>query len=103
MGAPTGPLYGSREGLLAAAAFAVVLASAFVFASPIEPPVSVLAGDMWNLLYRGGLGRRITGFALLGCFLAAAALSLRRRWQRIRFGNFDRWCMARSARRRWSS
>lgn len=103
VGAPTGPLYGSREGLLATAAFAVILAAAFIFASSIEPPVSILAGDMWNLLYRGGLGRRITGFALLGCFPAAAALSLRRRWPRIRFGNFDRRRMARSARRGWSS
>lgn len=97
MSAPTGPAYGSQEGLLAAAAFAVILAAAFVGASAVDPPASVRAGYMWDLLYRGGLGRQATGFALLACVLASSSLSLRRRWQRIRFGNFDRWRMAHAA------
>ena len=97
MGAPNIPLYRSQEGLLAAAAFAVILAAAFFQATPVEPPASVRGDGAWDLLYRGGWGRQATGFGVLACSLAAAALSLRRRCKRIQYGGFDRWRMLHAA------
>ena len=97
MGAPNFPLYRSQEGLLAAAAFAVILAAAFFQATPVEPPASVRGDGAWDLLYRGGWGRQATGFGVLACSLAAAALSLRRRCKCIQYGGFDRWRMLHAA------
>ncbi len=89
----------SREtaSLLTAAAAAVLLALAIMGGTPLPIPVSVQAGHVWDILYREGWWRQATGFTLLGCVLAAAVFSLRKRWRRVNWGDLGWWRVGHTA------
>ena len=79
-----------RTGLLLTAAFAALLALTIASGSPVPPAESVRTGGIWDVLYRDGWWRKATGFALLGCALAAAAgFSLRKRWKFTGWGTLS--------------
>ena len=49
----------------------------------------------WDVLWRDGLIKQITGFSVLGLFVIGLLLSLRKRVRRLdRLGKFDGWRMA---------
>lgn len=83
--------------MVATAAAAAALTAVIAFGEPVTPAASVLEGGMWNTLYRDGWWRRATGFGLLGCSLAAAGLSVRKRWNFLRFGHLTWWRLAHTA------
>ena len=90
-GAPSSALSRESAWLLTAAGVAVLLALAIAGGSPLPLPTSVQAGHVWDILYREGWWRQATGFGLLGCALAAAGFSLRKRWRRVGWGGLDWW------------
>ena len=86
-----------RASLLTAAGAAVLLALAIIGGTPLPLPDSVQAGHVWDILYREGWWRQATGFVLLGCVLAAAVFSLRKRWRRVGWGNLGWWRVGHTA------
>jgi len=56
-----------------------------------------MESGFWDVLYRDGGWRQITGFTVLGCALATLGLSLRKRWRRIRFASMGMWRLAHAA------
>ena len=82
----------ARAGLLAAGLAATVLALFFAGASPIAPASSIQDAGLWDALYREDGWRQATGFGLLGCTLVGVAgYSLRKRWERVRWGGIGWW------------
>ena len=61
-----------HAGLLTAAAIAVLLVLTMVYESPIPSAASVESSQFWDVLYRDGCWRQVTGFVLLGCALLVA-------------------------------
>ena len=80
-----------HAGLLTAATIAVLLVLMTVYDSPVPPAASVESSRFWDVLYRDGWWRQVTGFALLGCALLAAGFSFRKRWTRVRWGDLAWW------------
>lgn len=86
-----------RFGMVATAVAAAGLTAVIALGEPVAPAASVLEGGVWDTLYRDGWWRRATGFGLLGCSLAAAGFSVRKRWKFLRFGHLTWWRLAHSA------
>lgn len=80
--------------LLAVGAAVVALASIFLFGPSTALATSVQDVGIWDIIYRENAWRQATGFALLGCALLAAGLSLRKRIRAFRFGDFAWWRLA---------
>jgi nitrite reductase (NADH) large subunit len=53
--------------------------------------LSVLEPLQWDILWRDGLIKQITGYSVLGLSAVALLMSLRKRWSRIRWLQFDTW------------
>jgi nitrite reductase (NADH) large subunit len=87
------PEAGSRT-LLGAALLAVVLALACLLLPAIPYNDSVQAGLRWDRLWRDGLFKQVSGFALLGGGLLISAISLRKRIGGFSLGGYPGW-------RRW--
>jgi nitrite reductase (NADH) large subunit len=82
---------GWHRSVLAIAVF-VLIAAALLLGAPAVPYVpSVQAGDSWDLLWRESFWKQASGYSLLALTVVALALSLRKRWTRLRFGGFDAW------------
>ncbi len=81
----------ARPALLGAAAAVVVLSVLMVAAPSIPPADSVADAGFLDALQRDGSLKRSTGFALLGATLGTLVLSLRKRWSRMRTGDFAVW------------
>ncbi len=90
-GVPSSSVSRESAWLLTAAGVAVLLALAIAGGAPLPLPASVQADHVWDILYREGWWRQATGFGLLGCALAAAGFSLRKRWRRVGWGGLDWW------------
>jgi nitrite reductase (NADH) large subunit len=70
----------------------MLLACLALFVAPgIAYPGSVQVGWSWDVLWREGFWKQVSGFTLLGLSVVAAVLSLRKRWRRFSFGGFDGW------------
>ena len=80
-----------RRALLGAATAVALLAAFVVVGNPPTLSESVQTAGLWDTLFRDSWWRRTSGFALLGCSLAAAALPLRKRLERFRLGDFGWW------------
>ena len=90
-GAGAFPAAPGRRALLATAAVVALLGLLVVAAKPPALAESVQAAGLWDALFRDSWWRQATGFSLLGCSLAAGALPLRKRWKRLRLGDFGWW------------
>jgi len=84
-------------GLPTAAAAVLILALVIALGPPTPLATSVMESGFWDVLYRDGGWRQITGFTVLGCALATLGLSLRKRWRRIRFASMGMWRLAHAA------
>jgi len=72
---------------------AIAVPGTLLFFLPANIPYSdsVQHGSQYDCLWRDGLFKQISGFSLLALALLLAALSLRKRVARIRWGGFDGW------------
>lgn len=84
-----------RRTLLTSAIVALVGALAILFAPPIPYANSVQHALHWDVLWREGLLKQITGFSVLGLLVVGLLVSLRKRtgWLN-RLGRFDGWRLA---------
>ena len=72
-------------GLTLLAALVLLLAPAIPFADTVQVALQ------WDLLWRDGLLKQVSGFTLLGLGLLLSAVSLRKRVARFGFGAFSNW------------
>lgn len=78
--------------LLTGGLLALVLTTAYLLFPPLPYPDSVQTQWRWDLLWRDGLARQITGFTVLGLFLLGLSISPRKRIACLRsLGRFDAW------------
>ncbi len=78
--------------LLGSAAFSLLLALAFLLLPAIPYADSVQTAWRWDLLWRDGLLKQITGFTILGLFVLGLAISPRKRVRALQaLGRFDHW------------
>ena len=87
---PPAPERGSRT-LIWTAVSALIAALAILLAPAIPFPDSVQHAVRWDLLWREGLIKQISGFTLLALGVAVSLISLRKRVSRVRFGEFSGW------------
>jgi nitrite reductase (NADH) large subunit len=87
---PPAPERGYRT-LLGAGLVALVVAVLVASALQVPYSASVEVPWQWDLLWRDGLIKQITGFTTLGLSVALLTLSLRKRWKRIPWGAFPLW------------
>jgi nitrite reductase (NADH) large subunit len=80
--------------LLAVSAAALLLVLLLALARPLPFSDTVQGGRRLDTLWRERLGKQVSGFTLLGLSLFALALSLRKRWKRLSFGDFALWRLA---------
>jgi nitrite reductase (NADH) large subunit len=76
----------SSAALKAAAAIAIVLA--VPYAATVQVPWQ------WDLLWRDGFWKQVSGYSVLGLVAALAVLSLRKRIRRFTLGDFPLWRIA---------
>jgi len=77
--------------LTGAALVALPVTLSFLLAVNIPYSDSVQRGLQYDVLWRDGLFKQVSGFALLALVLLLALLSLRKRVACIRWGSFDGW------------
>lgn len=83
------PLYRT---LLVAAALSLLGALAFLVLPVVPYPDSVQVGWRWDLLWRDGLLKQVSGFTVLGLFALGLLLSPRKRVRKLQsWGRFDWW------------
>ena len=87
---PLVPERGSRT-LLWTGLTALLAALAILLAPAIAFPDSAQVAVRWDLLWRDGLIKQISGFSLLGLGVAVSLISLRKRVSRVSFGKFTSW------------
>ena len=89
-GQPLEPERGSRTLVWTGAVS--VLGALLVLLAPAIPYADSVQTDLrWDLLWRDGLLKQISGFSLLGLGIVLSVISLRKRTQRIRIGGFAGW------------
>jgi nitrite reductase (NADH) large subunit len=81
---------GSRV-LVWAASLGLLAALAFLLLPAIPYPDSVRAAPRWDLLWREGLYKQVSGFSLLGLGLLISLISLRKRISAFTLGGYDGW------------
>lgn len=79
------------RGLMVVAVLGLALLAVILMAGPYPNATSFAATLPIDQLWLDGTFKQISGFLLLGLGLAAALLSLRKRWTRLRFGSFGLW------------
>ena len=87
------PVRGFRP-LAAASLFAVLACLGVYAASPVPYVASMETPWRWDLLWRDSLAKQISGFALLGLAAAGLLISPRKRWARLKLGDFALWRIA---------
>ena len=81
---------GSRT--LSWAAAITLFISLVVLLSPEIPFASTVRVNIpWDNLWRDGLAKQISGFSLLGAAIIVSLISIRKRVNKISFGNFSYW------------
>lgn len=81
---------GSRT-LIWSAAVSLLAALAILLLPAIPYAQSVQAELRWDLLWRDGLIKQISGFSLLGLGILVSLISLRKRIARVSLGSFTSW------------
>lgn len=83
-----------QRSLAVSAGIALIGALLFLLGPKLPYAQSVQQPWQWDVLWRDGLIKQITGFSALGLFTVGLLLSLRKRVRRLdRFGKFDAWRM----------
>lgn len=81
----------SWRSLLAMSAFTLCLVALFIFIWRIPYADSVQVDIRWDELWRDSLLKQISGFTMLGLMLLGLGISLRKRINKINFGDFNLW------------
>lgn len=84
------PVTGSRV-LVWAAALGLLAALAFLLLPALPYPDSVQAPLRWDLLWREGLYKQVSGYSLLGLGLLLSLIGLRKRLSAFTLGGYDGW------------
>ncbi|MBX9811816.1 MAG: FAD-dependent oxidoreductase [Burkholderiales bacterium] len=87
------PARGYRP-LFGIAALAMVFTLLMLLAPSIPYATSVDVPWQWDVLWRDGLWKQVSGFTVLGMTLLGSLMSLRKRWARLSFGGFAWWRLA---------
>jgi nitrite reductase (NADH) large subunit len=82
--------------VLGVAAVVLVAAAALLGAPAVPHAESVQTSASWEVLWRDGFWKQVSGYSLLALTVIALALSLRKRWARS-VGGFDGWRAAHTA------
>ena len=91
-GSVTTPVGVPGSGILAGTAVFVLIAMlGAVFLGPIPYLDSVQTSIGYDVLWRDGVWRQVSGFTLLGVSLLGLTMSIRKRWRRLRLGDFGIW------------
>lgn len=77
--------------LLQTAAFISIFAGLLYLLLPGLGYQDSVTGWQWDGLWRNTLSRQITGFSLLSIALTVSFISIRKRWQGFRWGEFSSW------------
>lgn len=96
VGAPMMPATVLR-GLLAGSAIALAVVTAIVLAPPVPMAQSIDALASLDRLWRDDVFRQISGYTTLAMCAAAAALTFRKRWTRVKAGSFAGWRLVHTA------
>ena len=81
----------SWRSLLAMSAFTLCLVALFIFIWRIPYADSVQVDIRWDELWRDSLLKQISGFTMLGLILLGLGISLRKRINKINYGDFNLW------------
>ncbi|MGH1357579.1 MAG: FAD-dependent oxidoreductase [Burkholderiaceae bacterium] len=99
---PPEPVGGSRS-LLGLGMLGLVVSLFFLMGTSLEYSSSVrsdggvswFAGPHWDVLWRDGFLKQVTGFGMLAAVTVSLLISLRKRWARVqRLGKYDYWRVA---------
>ncbi len=88
-----GPVRGSRQ-IAAAALFALLACVALYLSAPVPYVPSMEVPWRWDVLWRDALARQLSGFSLLGLAALGLLISPRKRWAKLRLGDFALWRLA---------
>jgi len=80
-----------NRALVWTAAATLALAFLMLFSPAIPFSDSVQSSMQWDLLWRDGLLKQISGFSLLGLGLLVSLISFRKRIKKFTFGDFSHW------------
>ncbi|MDC3983213.1 FAD-dependent oxidoreductase [Polyangium jinanense] len=80
-----------RKILLVASVVALSWVLVLVLAPSLTPSRSIQTGVFLDALLRPGIGRQVSGYALVGLAMASLGVSLRKRWKRFRSADVPVW------------
>jgi len=81
----------SWRALLVVSVLVMCLAPLFLLIWPVPYPDSVQVPLRWDELWRNSLIKQVTGFTMLGLMLAGLGITLRKRFARVNYGDFNVW------------
>ena len=81
----------SWRSLLAMSALGMSLVALFVLIWRVPYPDSVQVAFRWDELWRNSLIKQISGFTILGLILAGLTITIRKRYSKLEFGDFNVW------------
>lgn len=90
-GSPVREAVRAHRTTLAGAAAALLFALLMLFAPAVPYADTVQLTWQWDALWLVGLYKQISGFAVLGLTALGLVITFRKRWPRIRFGDFALW------------
>jgi len=79
------------RGLLGFSVVTLTIAALFIFISRVPYASSVQHEIRWDMLWRDGLLKQISGFTILGLVAIGLVVSLRKRVKKFTIGDFDLW------------
>ena len=87
-----GAALGVRPGRgLSVAAFVVLFVAIGLLLLPAIPYSSTVQSLPYDVIWRDGIWKQVTGFTIVGLSCLGLMISLRKRWPRFRFGDFAAW------------
>jgi nitrite reductase (NADH) large subunit len=90
---PAGPVRGFRQ-IASASLFAVLACVGAYLAAPVPYVPSIEVPWRWDVLWRDSLAKQLSGFSLLGLAAIGLLISPRKRWAKLRLGDFALWRLA---------
>ena len=83
----------TQRALVGTSFVAALLTLWILLAEPLPPSDVMRAGWTVDVLWRESLWQQVSGYALAGLVLVGLSFSLRKRWRRLAFINYQSWRM----------
>jgi len=77
--------------MLSMSLLALMIFSFFYFYGSLNYSSSAATGPGWDVIWRDGTLKQISGFSMLGIMLAGLLVSLRKRWKKLCWGDYASW------------